>query len=75
MVIRNIFDPTEGREKTNSVALAITGILSDSPYLSEMTCAALKAGKDFFSVSTTRSSRRPGGNKASIGKSIGTGYS
>lgn len=75
IVIKNIFDPTEGREKTNSVALAIAGILSVKPYFSVISFAASKAGRDFLMLSTTRSWRRPGGNKASIGRSIGTGYS
>lgn len=55
MVIKNIFDPTEGSEKTSSVALAIICTLSDNPYFSVMTAAASKAARGFLMVSTTRS--------------------
>lgn len=55
MVIKNIFDPTEGREKTSSVALEITSVLSDRPYFSDILVAASKGARGALILSTTRS--------------------
>lgn len=55
MVIKNIFDPTEGREKTSSVAFEMTSVFSERLYFSDMLVAASKGTRGALMLSTTRS--------------------
>lgn len=55
MVIKNILDPTEGRENTSSVALEITSVLSERPYFSDILVAASNGARGALMLSTTRS--------------------
>jgi hypothetical protein len=69
--MRNIFDPTAGRENTSSAARETISPRSDDLYVSARLVAALKAGRLRRTLLTTFWSFLDGGKSTSKGRSIG----
>lgn len=73
IVIKNILDPTAGRENTSSVAREIISDKFDGLCISFKLVAASNGLRVLVIFSTWRSRLRPGGKNAFMGRSIGLG--